>query len=105
MKTKICKKCKFPQTIDSFYKKKGGKFGIDSVCKHCSSLSKKQRFKAKKAKEQKKKNRKLIYGLKLRAELSFLNSNSEEAHKTLDILLQSINANLIHSEEKKNYQK
>ena len=49
MKTRICTKCGkgLPPTTKYFYKKKGGKFGLDSRCIECCIKYKKQRYKEK----------------------------------------------------------
>jgi hypothetical protein len=44
MKTKKCTVCLKNKKLTSFYKKKGGKFGLDAKCKSCVSLYHKQHF-------------------------------------------------------------
>lgn len=38
MKIKKCTKCGIEKTISEFYKRKTGKFGVDSVCKECKRI-------------------------------------------------------------------
>lgn len=33
--TKVCTRCKIDKELDQFYKNKGGKFGVESICKIC----------------------------------------------------------------------
>lgn len=33
--TKQCSKCKKKKSVNEFYQKSGGKYGVDSICKYC----------------------------------------------------------------------
>lgn len=50
MKYKKCTGCLKNKTLTSFYKKKGGKLGLDAKCKSCISVYHKQRFQQNKSK-------------------------------------------------------
>lgn len=50
MSKKICRLCKKKKPFKSFYKKKGGVFGLDARCKTCVSLYHRQHFQKNKSK-------------------------------------------------------
>ncbi len=50
MSKKICRLCEKKKLFTSFYKKKGGAFGLDARCKICVSLYHKQHFQKNKSK-------------------------------------------------------
>ena len=50
-KIKKCSKCGLPKSLDLFYPKKKGLYGVDSRCKECVLLSKKLRYEKSKRKE------------------------------------------------------
>ena len=50
MSKKICRLCKKKKSFTSFYKKKGGVFGLDARCKTCVSLYHRQHFQKNKSK-------------------------------------------------------
>lgn len=58
MQTKTCTKCEASKPVTDFYKQKGGKYGVGSICKICQKLKDKLRrdtdeFRAKHAEQQK----------------------------------------------------
>ena len=44
MQTKICSKCGRELSLDNFYKKKDGKYGVSSICKDCSNAISKEYY-------------------------------------------------------------
>ena len=99
MQQKECRQCKLVRNTCLFHKKKGGRLGVDSTCKHCISIQKrkkaKQKAKEKQIKERAKTRRRFGYKEELIAEPQFVQVTSKQASEALDILLQSISSSLI----------
>lgn len=99
MQQKECRQCKLVRNTCLFHKKKGGRLGVDSTCKHCISIQKrkkaKQKAKEKQIKEKAKIRRRFGYKEELIAEPQFVQVTSKQASEALDILLQSISSSLI----------
>ena len=94
MQQKECRQCKLVRNTCLFHKKKGGRLGVDSTCKHCISIQKRKKAKEKQIKERAKMRRRFGYKEELVAEPQFIDASSKQASEALNILLQSISSNL-----------
>ena len=85
MKEKPCNKCELTLPLTGFYKKKAGRFGVDSICKSCTKKHKRQTYKIKK-----KTTNKQPPVREFNLKTVFVDSHSKQANDALLLLLASI---------------